>query len=125
MYCAASGGRIHNMHWRRIIVAVVVAALAVFVLYDVQFVFDVAGAGEARRPDPAVETAYANCYATMDDEIHATAFGTIDNPDVQKEYITANRARAAAECRARHPESIITVAEPGRFNLVDLAPRFW
>ena len=97
----------------------------VLALYDVDPVFDVALPGEARVPDPVVEEAYARCYQARDDEIHATAFGTIDNPDVQKEFISANRARAARECRELHPEVLVIVQQPARFDLVDLKPRFW
>ena len=103
----------------------ILALVVVFVLFEVNFVFDVAGSVERQVADPGVEAAYDDCYQKKDDEIHTTAFGTIDNPDVQKEFITSSRARAAAECRALHPESIITVEEPARFNLVDLTPRFW
>jgi hypothetical protein len=94
-------------------------------LYDVDPVFDVALPGETLIPDPVVEEAYAQCYRERDEEIHATAFGTIDNPDVQKEFISSHRARAASECRERHPEVLVTVREPARFDLVDVRPRFW
>lgn len=110
---------------RRIIVAIAVFLAGLFLLFDVDFVMDIAGPAESQIADPEVEARYQACYAARDEEIHTTAFGTIDNPDVQKEFITSNRARAAAECRALHPESIITVIEPPRFNLVDLTPRFW
>lgn len=99
--------------------------VGIFILYEVDFIFDIAGASQTQVADPAIEAAYEQCYAEKDDEIHATAFGTIDNPDVQKEFITSNRAQAATECRTLHPESIITIEDPGRFNLVDLTPRFW
>ena len=122
---AATDGKIRGVKKRRIIAALAVVLAGLFLLFDVDFVLDVSGSRESRIADPAIEAQYEACYAARDDEIHATAFGTIDNPDVQKEYITSNRARAAAECRALHPESIMTVVEPARFNLVDLAPRFW
>jgi len=72
--------------------------------------------------DPVAEARYAACYQEKDDVIHDTAFGTIDNPDVQKEFIISSRARAAAECRALFPESITAVEEPGGISLL---PRFW
>ena len=113
------------MNIRRISWALLLLVGMVAALYDVDLVFDIALPGERREPDPAVEDAYARCYRERDDEIHATAFGTIDNPDVQKEFISSNRARAARECRELHPEVLIIVREPARFNLVDLTPRFW
>jgi hypothetical protein len=87
-------------------------------------VFDFALPGEMSVPDPVVEEAYAKCYREKDDQIHTIAFGTIDNPDVQKEFISSNRARANRECRELHPQAMISVSEPARFNLIDLRPRF-
>lgn len=98
--------------------AVLIAVVLLVVLFEVS----VSPSITREVVDPAVEAQYAACYHEKDDEIHDTAFGTIDNPDVQKEYITSNRARAAAECRALFPESTTTVEEPGGFSL---RPRFW
>ena len=92
-----------------------------FVLFEV----DVGADGDERTPDPLVEAAFDACYAEKDDEIHTTAFGTIDNPDVQKEFITSNRARAVAECRELHPERLITVEKENAVFGVSLTPRFW
>ena len=105
-------------------VGVIVAGL-IFVFYDVDFVFDIGLPQSTRVPDPAVEEDYARCYRERDEKIHATAFGTIDNPDVQKEFISSNRERAARECRELHPEVMVTVPKPARFNLFDISPRFW
>lgn len=121
----SSDGRIRLVNQSKIISVFLIVVVGTFVLFDVEFVFDITGSSQSQIEDPDVEVAYENCYAYKDDEIHATAFGTIDNPDVQKEFITSNRARAAAECRNLHPAVMITVEEPGRFNLVDLTPRFW
>ena len=101
------------------------ALVAVFILFEVNFVLDVGSVEEQQVPDPAVEAAFEACYRAKDDEIHTTAFGTIDNPDVQREFITSSRARAAAECRQQHPERTITVETPAPFNLIDVEPRFW
>lgn len=102
---------------RKTISVVLLAAVLVAVLFEFEF----SPSMQTEIADPAVEAQYLACYQQKDDEIHATAFGTIDNPDVQKEFIIANRARAAAECRALYPESLITVDETWRF---DLRPRF-
>ena len=99
--------------------------VAVFLLYDVRFVLDFEPAGERQIPDPDVEAAYRACYQSKDDEIHGIAFGTIDNPDVQKEYISSNQAIAARECRQKYPQVMLSERTPFRFNLVDLEPRFW
>ena len=113
------------MNKGRFVSGAVGAGILILALYDVDLVFDVAMPGETEMPDPAIETAYQSCYQARDDEIHATAFGTIDNPDVQKEYITSQRAVAARQCRQDHPQSMVIVETPGRFNIVDLSPRFW
>jgi len=107
-------------------IAILVAAVAaVPVLYDVEFQFDLRLPGSEEIPDPGVESAYQSCYREKDAAIHATAFGTIDNPDVQKEYISAHRARAKDECRRLHPARTIMVETPLRFKLIELTPRFW
>lgn len=111
--------------FRRISWVLLAGAIVTVVLFDVNTVFEVALSGESSIPDPAIEEEYARCFRERDDEIHATAFGTIDNPDVQKEFIASNRERAARECRDRHPETMITVREPARFKIFDLQPRFW
>jgi hypothetical protein len=110
---------------RRSIFFLVGASALLFALFDVRFVFDISAGSEREITDPAVEAGYARCYEQKDEDIHETAFGTIDNPDVQREFITSRRAIARRECRARYPESTIIVEEPARFNLVDLEPRFW
>ncbi len=94
-------------------------------LFEVEFRFEFALPDSVTVPDPDVEAAYEACFAARDEDIHRSAFSTIDNPDVQKEYITSNRARAERECRARHPRAEIEREQPFRFNLVDLSPRFW
>ena len=118
-------GRIHIVKKGSTISIVVAVILTVFALYDVRFIFDFESTGDRQVPDPDVEAAYRACYQSKDDEIHGIAFGTIDNPDVQKEYISSNQAVAARACRERHPQVMLTEHTPFSFNLVDLEPRFW
>lgn len=99
--------------------------LLTVLLSAVLFEIDIPPSTPAEIADPAMEAQYHACYQAKDDEIHATAFGTIDNPDVQKEFITTNRARAAAECRALHPETLIAVDAGAEIRFVKLTPRFW
>ena len=102
-----------------------IAGLIVLVaLFDIRFNFEYSPAGDGRQLDAGQEARYAACYAERDNEIHDVAFGTIDNPDVQKLFILNNREQAATECRQRFPEQWTTVDEPFRFNLVDLRFRF-
>lgn len=99
--------------------------LVFLLLFRVRLVLEFSLPGERLIDDPAIEAAYARCYSDKDHEIHAEAFATIDNPAVQKEFINSNRERAAAECRALHPETPVTAHEPLRLDLVDVEPRFW
>jgi len=101
------------------------ALLVMFVLFDVTLVLDFGTSNPDKFPDPVVEAEFARCYQEKDRQIHATAFGTIDNPDVQREFISANRAKARRECRALYPESLIAEDNSSGFNIVDLTPRFW
>ena len=110
---------------RKIILFLVAAGILMFALFDMRFVFDISMGSEREVPDPGVEAAYARCYEQKDEEIHETAFGTIDNPDVQREFITSERAIARRACRAQHPETLIVVEDPARFRLIELTPRFW
>jgi hypothetical protein len=98
--------------------------LALFVLFEVRINFEFSLPREGRHLDMDQEERYASCYAGRDLEIHDVAFGTIDNPDVQKLYIRNNRDKAQAECRRQFPEQWVTVAKPFRFNVVDLRFRY-
>lgn len=102
-----------------------IAALVVlFALFEVRVNFLFSLPGERRQLDLEQEARYAACYADRDREIHNIAFGTIDNPDVQKLYISNNREKAVSECRLQFPKQWATIDEPFRFNLVDLRFRF-
>jgi hypothetical protein len=102
-----------------------VAGLIVLVaLFDVRINFEYSPAGASRQLDAEQEARYAACYADRDDKIHDEAFGTIDNPDVQKLYILNNRKQAAMECRAQFPEQWTLVDKPFLFNLLDLQFRY-
>jgi len=100
-------------------------SILIFVLFEVNFVLDFGENEMNMTADPAVEQAFESCYLKKDDEIHATAFGTIDNPDVQKEFISSGRAVANRECRERFPKVMISAEQESGFNLIDLHPRFW
>jgi hypothetical protein len=79
---------------------------------------------EVRQLDAKQEERYETCFAQRDKEIHDVAFATIDNPDVQKLYISNNRDLAVAECRAQFPKHWTVVDAPSRFKLIDLRFRF-
>lgn len=110
---------------KKIGVWALVALIAVNVLFKVTFRLELTWPDEIIVADEQQERLFEQCYADRDEDIHRTAFGTIDNPDVQKEFITNNRARARTECRNEYPARTTEETTPFRFNLVDLAPRFW
>ena len=101
------------------------AIAIVLALYDLRLNFVFLLPDEVEQPDPAQEALYAECYQARDNLIHDTAFTTIDNPDVQKEFINTSRARAARECRDEYPQQLVTVRQPFRLNILDLHPRYW
>jgi hypothetical protein len=112
------------MNWKKAVWIGVAAVVALLVLFEIRFRVEFSLPGESSQLDATQEARYAACYAQRDIEIHDVAFGTIDNPDVQKLYILNNRKRAATECRQQFPEQWITVEQPFRFNLIDLRFRY-
>jgi len=109
---------------RPVAVITILAVIAMPVLFDITVdpVFRLPR--DVQQPDPGQEARFESCMQARDREIHHRAFDTIDNPDVQKEYISSRRERAAEDCRAEFPRQMITVHEPLQFNLVDVEPRF-
>lgn len=101
------------------------AGIILLALYDITFVLNFGGVRAVETPDPAIEVQYYRCYQEMDAALHADAFGTIDNPDVQREVISAGRQRISRECRVEYPQRLIEVEQQSEFNLIDLSPRFW
>lgn len=101
-----------------------IGLVSFLVLFDVDFAPEFALPGTLEVDDPAQEARYAACFDARDAAIHERAFATIDNPDVQKEYIAMQRDGARLDCRAAHPRRRVRVDTPLRFNLVDVAFRF-
>ena len=112
------------MNWKKAVWIGVAAVVALLVLFEIRFRVEFSMPGESSQLDAAQEARYAACYAQRDNEIHDVAFGTIDNPDVQKLYILNNRNLAATECRQQFPEQWTVIEEPFRFNLIDLKFRY-
>ena len=113
------------MHAKKTIGIIVVAIALVVAFYEVQLAFEFSLPGESEQNDFAQEALYKQCYESRDKQIHDTAFGTIDNPDVQKEFINTSRVLAASECRDEYPQQWITIRQPFRLNVIDLHPRYW
>ena len=112
------------MKWKKAVWIGIAALIVLFVFFDVRINFEFSPAGASSQLDAQQESRYATCYSARDKEIHDAAFGTIDNPDVQKLYILNNRKLAATECRQRFPEQWTAIEEPFRFNVIDLRFRY-
>lgn len=104
---------------------IVVSIALLFLLYEVQpdFVFSLPG--ETEQIDATQEALYAQCYGLRDKQLHDIAFATIDNPDVQKEFINTSRARATDECREKFPQHLVTVRQPLVVKILAIKPRYW
>jgi len=124
-YVLRNEHKLVSLKSRNIVSLVVITGIILLVLYDVTFVLNFGGTRAVETPDPALEIQYERCYQEKDAALHAEAFGTIDNPDVQREVISAGRQRIARECRADYPQRPIRVEQQSEFNLIDLDPRFW
>lgn len=106
-------------------VPILAASLALFlVLFDVTVRWEFALPRDVTRPDPAREAEFSACFEKRDAEIHERAFSRIDNPDVQREFISMQRDAAERACRERFPRREVTVRAPFRFNLVDIRFRW-
>jgi len=110
----------------KLVVGTCVVVIAVVIaLYDIQPNFVLSMPGESAQPDPVQEALYDQCFREQDSQIHDSAFRTIDNPDVQKEFINTGRAHATIECRNKFPREWVTIRQPFRLNLFDMHPRYW
>ncbi|MGB5580831.1 MAG: hypothetical protein WBM68_09730 [Woeseia sp.] len=101
-----------------------VCALLVPALFEVSFDPQFALPAEVQVAEPRQEARFEECLTQRDAFIHETAFSTIDNPDVQREFISTERDKARAECRASFPEHLQTEHLPLRIKLVDLKFRY-
>ena len=113
------------MNSKNITIFVALSVIILVVFFDIDWVLDFGTVSQIETRDPAVEAEFENCYAEKDDAMHRVVFGTIDNPDVQREYISTQRALIREECRSSFPLEIIRVEQETEFNFVDLRPRFW
>ena len=113
------------MHSHKTLAVFAVVTVLIFAIYDMQIEFAFSLPGEIEQLDSAQETLYMQCFESRDKRIHDTAFGTIDNPDVQKEFINTSRADAASECRDQYPQQWVTIPQAFHLNIIDLRARYW
>ncbi|MDZ7642993.1 MAG: hypothetical protein U5K76_01410 [Woeseiaceae bacterium] len=97
----------------------VITAAVVVALFDVTFAPRFSLPRTIEQADPDQEARFEACFEQRDAAIHAEAFGTIDNPDVQRDFINRHRETARRECRQRFPERTITVDAPLDVNVLD------
>ncbi len=79
---------------------------------------------DVEMPDADQEYRFEGCVDEMDRLIHSKTFGSIDNPDVQREILLTEKERAIRECRVLFPEKRVTITEPFHFNVIDLKYRY-
>lgn len=133
-YSQAGGGKIRGTDimiqrmTKKKYLPVVFAAAALLALLQVFFEVSIdpqfALPTEIETPDPAQEARFTVCFEMGDATIHERAFATIDNPDVQREFITAERAKASAACRETYPELLQAEQLPLRIKLLELRYRY-
>lgn len=113
------------MRLKFVVLAAAAAAIVFLSLFRVRIDVGFSLPREVERLDEAQEARFTVCVEERDRDIHRHAFGTIDNPDVQREVLIMEKEKAIAACRTEYPEIRETVSEPFRFNLVDLELRSW
>lgn len=101
-----------------------VALLLLFLFFEVRFDFQISMPREIVELDAEQEARYLRCVEERDADIHRTAFATIDNPDVQKEYLAAQKVEAQLVCRVDFPAIRTTSSQSFRIKVVDLEYRF-
>ena len=100
-------------------------ALVVFlVLFEVQLDFEFSPERETMVADAGQEERFAGCVEERDRDIHRKTFGSIDNPDVQREVLASEKQKAVAACRELFPQILVPESQPLRFNLVDVKFRY-
>lgn len=100
------------------------ALCLLLILFEVTVDFQFSMPREVAIVDDAQENQYQACVDERDAEIHRIAFSTIDNPDVQREYLSTHKDKAKEACRLEYPEQLTTAMQPFRFKLLAFEYRF-
>ena len=103
---------------------VVAALLLLLIFFEVSIDFQFSMPQEVEVVDTVQEAQYQACVDGRDAEIHEIAFSTIDNPDVQREFLSTHKDKAKVACRLEYPERTTTAMQSFRFRLVELEYRF-
>jgi len=91
---------------RRVVAWLVgVGALICIVLLKISHDIKSSPGTETGALDSEQEKRFQACVAERDREIHRRVFSTIDNPDVQREYLSTQKEIAIGECRLKYPHN--------------------
>ncbi len=109
---------------KKIALPLAIVLLVILVLFDIDLDLQFSLPREVVELDAQQEMRHVHCVDLRDAEIHRVAFATIDNPDVQREYLSTEKDKAKVICRREFPHDQTTSKQPFRFNVVDLKFRY-
>ncbi len=106
------------------VISVTALLIVILILFDIDIEPKFSLPRDVETLDLEQETRFQSCVDERDRFIHAETFGTIDNPDVQREILATEKDKAVRECRGLYPEYRVTSSEPFHFNIIDLKFRY-
>ncbi len=106
------------------VISVTALLIVILILFDIDIEPKFSLPRDVETLDLEQETRFQSCVDERDRFIHAETFGTIDNPDVQREILATEKDKAVRECRGFYPEYRVTSSEPFHFNIIDLKFRY-
>ena len=113
------------MNFKKSIILVLATIILFNLLYKINFFWNLTSVSIINIPEPEIEENYIKCYQEADASIHVDAFNSIDNPDVQREYISSMRKEAQKKCRSDFPEEVVTLEVPRERKFFNIKARFW
>lgn len=109
---------------KKVLVIAAAALLVLLLFFEVDVDLRFRLPQTVAKPDEAQEARYEACVEDFDRSVHAEAFATIDNPDVQREVLYRRMQEAKALCREQYPEITTSVRVPFDFKVFDLTWRY-
>ena len=76
------------------------------------------------KSDLDQENLFLECVNAKDKIIHAQTFSSIDNPDVQREVLSAKKNQALLECRDIYPVKMTVINQSFEINIFDFKYRY-
>jgi hypothetical protein len=114
----------YHLGMRKVLLSGAAALCLLLIFVDVSIDFRFSMPQDVQVVDAAREAQYQACVDERDAQIHEIAFGTIDNPDVQREFLSTHKDQAKAECRLEYPARMTIVAQPFQLRLLAFEYRF-